>query len=313
MKRLRVLLLAVLSVLPLVAQAETSLFRVISYNVENFFDPARDSLKRDQDFTPEGKFHWTISHMHRKAEQIAKVIACAGGWGTPALIGLCEVENRHCMNVLCEKLKSYPYHILHFESPDERGIDVALLYDPYQFKLIDFAAISVPLGEDKTRDILYAQGVTRTKDTLHVFMVHLPSMAGGAKTSEWKRQAGKDQIRHKTDSILARHPQAQIIVMGDMNCSAQDDIAGLHNKMLKMEKKGLGTEKYHGVWACLDQIYLSDALNEVSEVQIFAPSWLQERDERYAGLKPKRTYIGYKYQRNGYSDHLPVVLDIRHN
>ena len=113
MKRLRVLLLAVLSVLPLVAQAETSLFRVISYNVENFFDPARDSLKRDQDFTPEGKFHWTIAHMHRKAEQIAKVSACAGGWGTPALVGLCEVENRHCMNVLCEKLKSYPYHILH--------------------------------------------------------------------------------------------------------------------------------------------------------------------------------------------------------
>jgi len=80
-----------------------------------------------------------------------------------------------------------------------------------------------------------------------------------------------------------------------------------------MEKKGLGTEKYQGRWSCLDQVYLSDALNEVSEVEIFAPFWLQERDERFTGLKPKRTFVGYKYKRNGYSDHLPVVLNIWRN
>jgi len=288
---------------------EKSTFMVLSYNVENFFDARHDTLKNDQDFLPDGKYHWTYTKMNRKAEQIAKVIANIGGWSTPAVIGLCEVENEYCIRHLCYELRPFcAYHFLHYESPDERGVDVALLYDPNQFRIIDSAALFVDLGEDYTRDILYAKGCNKDGDTLHIFLGHLPSMLGGAAASEWKRQVAKDMVRHRVDSLLALNGSTQIIFMGDMNCSPMEDIPGLHNQMVRMEKKGLGTEKYQGYWSCLDQFYVSAAIEKHSQVRIFDAEWLQERDEKYLGLRPKRTFVGWKYQKDGYSDHLPIMV-----
>jgi len=290
------------------AQERNSL-TIIFYNTENFFDCEHDTLHNDYEFLPSGKRHWTRGRMDYKAEQTARVLANAGGSGTPALIGLCEVENRKCLDLLCRKMPDYHYNILHSESPDERGIDVALLYDHKQFHLLDSAFLRV--GESKglrTRDILYASGRTAAGDTLHLFVCHLPSMLGGAKASEWKRQTAKDLLRHCTDSLLQVNPEAHIVVMGDMNCQPADDISGLHNRMLELKKKGIGTEKYRGRWTCLDQFYLSHAIDSICGVSVFAPAWLSERDDKYNGTRPKRTFYGYQYRRDGYSDHFPIVL-----
>ena len=288
---------------------KTDSLTIIFYNTENFFDCEHDTLHNDYEFLPSGKRHWTRGRMDYKAEQTARVLANAGGNSTPALIGLCEVENRKCLSLLCHKMVDYHYRILHSESPDERGIDVALLYDHKQFQLLDSAFLHVGASKGlRTRDILYASGRTTSGDTLHIFVCHLPSMLGGAKATEWKRQAAKDLLRQCTDSILGCNRNAQIIVMGDMNCQPSDDISGLHNRMTELQKKGIGTEKYRGRWTCLDQFYLSYALDSRCSVSVYAPAWLSERDDKYTGTRPKRTFYGYKYRRDGYSDHFPIVL-----
>lgn len=294
---------------------EKKVFTIMSYNVENYFDYQHDTLKQDWEFTAEGNRHWTYTKMQRKAEKIAKVIAVAGGWKNPAIVGLCEVENAKCLQLLCRKMPNFPYQYVHFESPDERGVDVALLYDSTQFVVQHTEALYVNLNQDRageekdyTRDVLYVRGATEEGDTLHVFMCHLPSMLGGKEASEWKRQRAKDVIRQKVKSVLKQDENAKIVVMGDMNCSPKDDLAGLHNQMLHVEKKGLGTEKYQGHWSCLDQIYLSASLEKNCQTEIFDAEWLQERDEKHLGLRPKRTFNGWKYQHDGYSDHLPIVV-----
>jgi len=286
--------------------------QVIFYNTENFFDCFHDSLKNDHEFLPTGRRHWTWTRMEYKAERIAKVLAAAGGMNTPALIGLCEVENRGCLSLLCRKMPDYHYKILHSESPDARGIDVALLYDPAQFAITDSAFLRVGDGTDlRTRDILYASGATADGGTLHVFVCHLPSMLGGAKATEWKRQTAKNMLRQRTDSILQQDWQARIIIMGDMNCPPKDDIAGMHNRMTDLQKKGIGTEKYKGRWTCLDQFYVSCAVDSVCEAAVFSPSWLSEQDEKHTGTRPKRTFKGFRYNQDGYSDHYPVILLFR--
>lgn len=283
--------------------------RIASYNVENFFDAAHDTLKNDTDFLPDGPYRWTSARFYRKAAQLAKVVSLLGEWDRAAVIGLCEVENSRCLEVLCREVSNYGYRFLHFEGPDRRGVDVALLYDPQRFRLIDSAALNVPLGEAATRDILYAAGVLRSGDTLHLYECHLPSMSGGKAESEWKRLAAKAVLRQHVDSLLGVHPEALVAVMGDMNCRPQDDIAGLTNRMIALEQQGKGTHRYHGIWTCLDQIYLSPALDSISEVHIFAHPALLEEDRKYPDVRPRRTFRGFRYDKNGFSDHLPVFFD----
>ena len=133
-------------------------------------------------------------------------------------------------------------------------------------------------------------------------------MLGGKAASEWKRQAAKDVIRHKVDSIFARQPSAHIIVMGDMNCSPQNDITGLTNQMIPLEKQSKGTHRYHGLWSCLDQFYLSPALDSIAQVRIYDADFLLTDDPKYLNKKPRRTFNGYHYDKDGYSDHLPIIL-----
>ena len=282
---------------------------IISYNVENLFDCQHDTLKNDSSFLPDGMHYWTYYRYQTKLDRIAQVIVNISGWESAALVGLCEVENTRCLRDLCYRLKRFHYKYVHYESDDERGVDVALLYDSTKVKVLKSKPLKVDLNEDRTRDVLYACCLLNKRDTIHTMVCHLPSQLGGGATTHWKRQAAKQVIQQQIDSIYSVHPEATIVVMGDMNSEAKDDLQGMNNLMIGLAKEGKGTHKYHGIWSCLDQFYVSSRLLEKAGARIFAPAWLQEEDTKYLDLQPKRTYVGFRYH-DGYSDHLPIVLHV---
>ena len=280
---------------------------IISYNVENLFDCQHDSLKNDSSFLPDGMHHWSYRRYYAKLDRIAQVVVNISGWNPVPLVGLCEVENAHCLHDLCYRLKRFNYRYVHYESPDERGVDVALLYDSTQVKILNSKPLPVNLQGDKTRDILYACCLVNKRDTIHAMVCHLPSLLGGSGATQWKRNMAKQVIQQQIDSIFALHPAANIVVMGDMNSEPMDDLSGMSNATKDLAKEGKGTHKYQGIWSCLDQFYVSSHLLEKSSVSIFSPEWLLEEDTKYLDYQPKRTYVGYRYH-DGYSDHLPIVL-----
>lgn len=298
--------------------------RVVSYNVENLFHPKHDTIitnegvngltneriieKDDYEWTQEGERHWSYSRYWRKVENIARVLTNIGEWQGVDIVGLQEVENALCMRRLCRTMGVNKYDFVHYESPDPRGIDVALIYKKARVDTLRTKAISIP--QLPTRDILYVEALADKKDTLHLFVCHLPSQRGGKAESEWKRKAAKEVLQKAIDSVYVVHSDAKILVMGDMNSEPKDDLKGVRNKALpSLEGKRKGTHKYQGRWMCLDQFYISPAIDSISTMKIYDAEWIMETDEKYMGLKPKRTYNGWKYQ-NGYSDHLPIVLDI---
>ena len=283
---------------------------IISYNVENLFDCEHDSLKNDSSFLPDGMHHWTYYRYQTKLDRIAQVIVNISGWESAAMVGLCEVENARCLRDLCYRLKRFHYKYIHYESADERGIDVALLYDSTKVKVLNSKPLHIPLKNDATRDILYVEALVGKQDTLHAMVCHLPSQLGGVAATEGKRNTAKQVIQQQVDSILHAQANAQIVVMGDMNSEPMNDLRGLNNQMMELAKVGQGTHKYQGIWSCLDQFYLSSALKNNANVIIFSPEWLLEEDTKYLDYQPKRTYVGYRYH-DGYSDHLPVVLKIK--
>ena len=284
--------------------------RIVSYNVENLFDTKHDTLKNDSSFLPEGMHHWTYRRYQTKIDRIAQVLVNIGGWESVPLVGLCEVENARCLRNLCYKLRRFHYKYVHYDSPDERGIDVALLYDSTRLSILNRRALSLSLDGDATRDILYVSALYEQRDTVHVMMCHLPSQLGGASNTDWKRQRAKSLIQSQIDSIFLFQPSANIVVMGDMNTSAQDDLTGMVNLMIPIQKMGQGTHKYQGIWTCLDQFYVSQSIATKATTTIFSPWWLLEEDTKYLDYKPHRTYIGFRYN-DGYSDHLPIVLHLR--
>ena len=213
------------------------------------------------------------------------------------------------MRDLCYRLKRFHYQYVHYESEDERGIDVALLYDSTKVKVLDSRPLRVDLNEDNTRDILYVKVLLHERDTMYAMVCHLPSRLGGGAATEWKRLKAKQVIQQQIDSILHQQPQANIVVMGDMNDEAKNDLSGMSNQMVALEQVGQGTHKYQGVWSCLDQYYVSKELNDRVSVQIYSPEWLLEEDNKYLDYQPKRTFVGFRYH-GGYSDHMPIVLQI---
>ena len=300
--------LSLISSLPILA--ENSSLRIVSYNVENLFDTQHDTLKNDSSFLPDGMHHWTYRRYQTKIDRIAQVLVNIGGWESVPLVGLCEVENARCLRHLCYKLRRFHYKYVHYDSPDERGVDVALLYDSTRISILNSQAIPLMLENDRTRDILYVSALYELRDTVHVILCHLPSQLGGASSSDWKRQHAKSLLQSHIDSILLLQPGANIVLMGDMNTLPQDDLNAMTNLMLPIQKSGLGTHKYQGIWTCLDQFYVSPSLVSRAQTTIFSPPWLMEEDVPYLDLKPRRTYVGYRYH-DGYSDHLPIVLTIQ--
>ena len=303
-----IICLSLIFSLPIVA--EKSSLRIVSYNVENLFDTHHDTLKNDSSFLPDGMHHWTYRRYQTKIDRIAQVLVNIGGWESIPLVGLCEVENARCLRYLCYRMRCFNYRYVHYDSPDERGVDVALLYDSTRITILQNRAIPLMLDNDRTRDILYVSALYEQRDTVHVMMCHLPSQLGGASNTDWKRQHAKQIIQTTIDSILMLQPNANIVVMGDMNTPPQDDLTGMTNLMLPIQKAGQGTHKYQGIWTCLDQFYVSPSIASRSVASIFSPQWLLEEDTKYLDYKPRRTYIGYRYN-DGYSDHLPIILHIQ--
>jgi len=316
-------------------------YRIMFYNTENLFDPADDPNKADEEFTPEGSRNWSEARFKQKLSNIYKVIVAIGEWDLPDLVGLSEVENRNCLESLLNYTPLYKsdYKIIHYESPDARGIDVALLYRTSSFTPISHRPIRITwpkeIGSGTTRDILYTWGVTNEGDTLHVFVNHWPSRWGGQMETEDKRMFVAKLLKNTTDSIFDIHPNAKIVIMGDLNDYPtdrslveslkantsfdnikSDKLYNLSYYLQEVEK--LGTHKYNGQWGVLDQIVVSGALLDTTsnfftttkDAHIFNADFLLENDDKYTGKRVNRTYIGFKFH-GGYSDHLPTYLDIK--
>lgn len=302
----KIVLLGILGLVIGSVRGSAEALRIVSYNVENLFHPAHDSLKEDYEWMPEGERRWSYTRYYRKEENIARVLTNIGEWEGVDIVGLQEVENELCVKRLCYTLRKGEYGFVHYESPDPRGIDVALIYKKSRIDTLRTQPIQVDLGEQKTRDILYVCAHVDKRDTLHLFVCHLPSQRGGEAESVWKRKAAQAVLQQAVDSVLRIQKNAQTIVMGDMNTEGMQ-INGLVDKKIK----GEGTHKYRGRWSFLDHFYLSPALDSLSNARVYDVEWIQETDEKYMGLKPKRTYNGLTYQ-NGFSDHLPIVLQVKY-
>lgn len=312
--------------------------RIMFYNCENFFDIDDNPLTNDDEFTPEGEKHWTKQRFYTKRAQVSKVIASIGGWYPPDIVGLSEIESRYVVESLVNQsdLRRFGYSFLHKESPDGRGIDVAMLYQPKRFKPfnVKFIPVNVQKSGRGTRDILMASGTTIYGDTLHVFVNHWPSRWGGQMESDELRRAVAAIVRVKVDSLLNENPRSAIVIMGDLNdypdnnsvcvdLRAQTDFSTirqseLYNLAYYMQfVKGQGTHKYDGIWGILDQMIITGSLLDGNgplyttkdDAHVFDAPFLLEPDETNVGFKPYRTYAGYKYL-GGYSDHLPVFLNI---
>lgn len=317
-------------------QTNKSGIRVMFYNVENLFHPTNDSLKKDDEFTKEGTRYWTYKRYYDKINKVAKTAIALGEWEPPAVIGLCEVENIQCMLDLVKDspLKKFGYEIVFHDCDDQRGIDVALLYRPKYFNYLSFESIKLNFPEEgsrPTRDILYTKGMVGT-DTLHLFVNHWPSRYGGQLATVPKRNYAAKILRSKFDSINAINPAANIVALGDFNdhpddesmkdiMSAKKTIADmgandLYNMIWQYEFKK-GTHKYDHEWGILDQIVVSRGLLDTASAlystperaHIFDANYLLEPEKDGVGKITNRTYIGFKYH-GGYSDHLPIYLDV---
>ncbi len=323
-----------LSPFAILGQSESLSAGILFYNVENLFDPADDPGKMDEEFMPGSDRRWTYRRKEEKLNQICRVLLFAGRWNPPVLVGLGEVENLDVLQDLIWNtgLNHLDYHILHYPSPDERGVDVALLYRNNRFNVLESHPVQVFMGEGArpTRDILFVCGVLDQKDTLYVMVNHWPSRYGGEVASIQKRMAASTVLRGLCDSVQSLHSQAKIVAMGDFNDEPGDrsllaltynrsvEAAPLVNLALRAEGPVPGTIKFRNNWSLFDQIIVSESLLTdtrgwhlyPNRMQIVAPDFLLEKDPDYPGVRPWRTYRGYKYV-GGYSDHLPVMIHLR--
>lgn len=299
--------------------AEAQRFTIASYNCENAFDTTHDEGKNDMEYTPEGERHWTLSRMYQKLRNIGKVIMSIDTQRPVDIVCLEEVENDTVLTYLTRRtaLNAIGYDYVMTNSADARGIDIAMLYSPLTFRLIDHYSIRANTTTP-TRDILYANGQVLGGDTLHLFAVHFPSKLNGRESLENRRKVA-EAIRNSADSIVQIHPHANIVVMGDFNDGVKSNI--LRKQLSRftnlMKGKQPGTYKYQGKWDVIDHILVSPNLlnaqnlltTDKSKAQAITHPFLLEDDITHGGIKPYRTFDAYKYN-GGYSDHLPVVLEL---
>ena len=290
---------------------------LVELNCENLFDCRHDSLKQDMEWLPDGQRKWTPGRYWRKVNQIGQEILSCQQEGVPDLVALVEVENDSCLFDLTRRslLRNAGYEYLMTSSPDVRGIDVALLYQPFSFRPICYECLDVtPLeGMRPTRDILYVQGEIISGDTLHVFVVHAPSRFGGEKQTRPNRRVVMNRI---VEAIRLLPTDAKIIVAGDFNDYADSPSLlflqenGLHNitRNAKGSHGAEGTYRYEGRWQSIDHVLVSSVLRDsVAQTYVNDSPFLLQEDKKYDGVKPLRTFIGLRYQR-GFSDHLPLVV-----
>lgn len=300
-----------------------SLFTFVELNCENLFDTRHDSLRHDEEFLPASALRWTPQRYWRKLNHIGKAILSCGeldsGMMVPDMVILTEVENDSVMHDLTRRslLRGAGYSYVMTSGPDIRGIDVALMFSPYAFRLINSHAIRVePLaGFSPTRDILYASGELISGDTLHVFALHAPSRRGGEAATRIYRMQVAQRVAEAVDSVrhCNRHPL--ILIAGDFNDYTGDaslqflETHGVREVSAQATGRhgAMGTYRYHGVWASLDHVLCNAALTaHLHSCYVNDMPFLLVDDEKFGGKKPRRNYLGPKYL-NGYSDHLPLV------
>lgn len=317
-------------------------YKVMFYNLENFFDTINDPEVRDDEFTPEGPKQWNSAKYYRKLANIERVLfdLAAVDRNYPVVIGVSEVENRPVLEdiVATSKLAPADYRVVHYDSPEARGVDVAFLYRPDVFKLegsYPVKTIVPSLPNFKTRDILTMWGTI--EDEPFFFMVaHWPSRLGGKDASEFKRIAVGEQMRRIADSVQKVNPATRIVAMGDFNDDPTDrsqteglgagsKMKGLapgqfYNPFGDMLRAGLGTLAYGDAWNLFDNIVVSENLATGSDGglrlqkapgskyygNIFRQHYMVQKEGQYKGY-PLRTYVGNNFQ-GGYSDHFPVYI-----
>lgn len=324
---MRILLTFLFLLSSFLSEAQTRL-TIVELNTENLFDTRHDTLKNDYEFLPDSPRHWTRTKYWQKLNRIGQtIIACgedSSGWTLPDIVGLCEVENDSVLFDLTRRslLRKARYEYVMTASNDTRGIDVALLYSPFSFRLIKADTIRViPMKEMRpTRDILYVEGEIESGDTLHVFLLHAPSRMGGEVYSRPFRKHVMEQLCNVIDSLRSQYVEPKLLVMGDFNDYADSpslQLAYEHGLInVSAEAHGCngakGTYRYHGEWGSLDQILVSENLRSwVIDCRINDARFLLEEDIKYGGVKPRRNYNGMRFN-NGFSDHLPLVLHLQY-
>ncbi len=332
MKRILILIFISLSIFTSYAQRQYKVACIAFYNVENFFDTIHNPGKRDYEFTPNSSKHWNTQKYDLKLAHIATVIQKIGTDYVktgPIIIGLAEVEDRRVLEDLVKQpqIANRHYQIIHFEGPDKRGIDVAMLYNPMFFRLINAKPVHVHLPDGHpTRDILVVEGILDHTDTLYLLVNHWPSRYGGEKRSRPLRDTAAAIARRIVDSIFKVNPQARIIVMGDLNDNPDNESVikymkalgkkrqlkpgDLYNPAYKKYKNGIGTIAHGDTWSLFDQMFISQSLfkdhnhYKFWKYEIYNKPFLLQKEGRFEGY-PFRTYAGGEFL-GGYSDHLPV-------
>jgi hypothetical protein len=317
------------------------LYKVLAigfYNVENLYDTINQPNVNDDEYTPEGARGYTGKIFKDKLSKLSDVISLMGTDYTPdgmAILGMAELENRSVLEALVKepKLVEKNYGIVHYDSPDLRGVDVALLYHPKYFRETYSEPLFVPLkgNEGKgyfTRDILYVEGYL-IDEKVHIFVNHWPSRRGGEEASAPGRALAASVAKHKIDSVLALNPDAKIILMGDLNDDPispsvakvlgakgkKEDVkpGQLYNPWVDPYKKGIGTLAYQDAWGLFDQIIISYGWLKKEQkgyhfhkAEIFNREFMVQKTGKYKGYA-MRTYDGNRYA-GGYSDHFPTYI-----
>lgn len=304
------------------------------YNLENIFDTQNDPRTLDDDFTPEGPKKWTQKRYRRKLRKLAGTINKLGkirSGRLPSIVGVAEVENRKVLEDLIntKPLNRYSLGIAHHDSPDERGIDTALLYDSTCFELIHSEAIPLLVHNeegvrDYTRDILYVKGKLNGEE-LHVFVNHWPSRRRGEEVTEVRRLTASQTLTDFIKDLLNRNSDANLVIMGDFNDGPEaksiqqlKEGLDLYNPMEKLASPERGSANYRRTWSLFDQILISHSFfnyekgtHSFAHANIFDAHFLKEWKGRYRG-NPFRTFVGKKYL-GGYSDHFPVYVQLKFN
>ncbi len=311
-----------------------ALYTIAFYNLENLYDTIDDPDTLDDDFTPEGSKKWSAKRYKRKLYKLAKTISEIGQKASanpPALVGVAEVENETVIKDLLntEPLRKINYGFVHYDSPDERGIDTALIYHKDFFEVVDSKAITLWIYEqdgrrDTTRDILYVKGKLND-ETIHVFVNHWPSRRDGESETDYKRIEAANTLKKFMAGIDEKNDNANYIIMGDFNDGPASEsvqllmeASSLYNPMEKLLTPERGSANYRRSWMLFDQIMVSHnffnferGTHSFAHANIFDEEFLTEFKGKYKG-SPYRTYVGSKYI-GGYSDHFPVYVQLKYN
>jgi len=338
MKKNLSLLLALFFCLQAFSQNKYKVSLIGFYNLENLYDTVNNTLVDDEEFLPNSERHYNSRIYLDKIDRLSSVISQMGTDVNPdglAILGVAEIENDTVLNDLVHTklLKDRKLRFVHYNSPDRRGVDVGMLYNPKYFNPIYSAPLFVQLpGGSKdsyfTRDILYVKGLL-DGDTVHVFVNHWPSRSGGEERSMPARAAAASVAKHSIDSIMAANPKSKVVLMGDLN---DDPISpsvakvlgangnekkvketGMYNPWVDMYKKGIGTLAYQDAWGLFDQVIISGSWLPKDQsgyfyqkAVIFNKDFLVQKTGKFRGYS-KRTWDGTTYN-YGYSDHFPVYL-----